>query len=43
MKKQHKVFSIGEKMHIEAEVDAHMGTQVDLVAVLGLSVLTLTQ
>jgi hypothetical protein len=28
-------------MHIEAEVDTHVGTQVDLVALLGLSVLTL--
>jgi hypothetical protein len=28
-------------MHIEAEVDAHVGTQVDLAALLGLSVLTL--
>jgi len=41
MKKQHKVFSIDGKMHIEAEVDAHVGTPVDLAAVLGLSVLIL--
>ena len=42
MKKQHKVFSVDEKMHKEAEVDAHVGTWVDLAAVLGLSVLTLS-
>jgi hypothetical protein len=41
MKKQHKVFSIDEKMHIEAKVDTDVGTRVDLAALLGLSVLTL--
>jgi len=41
MKKQHKVFSIDGKMYIEAEVDAHVGTQLGLVTVLGLSVLSL--
>jgi hypothetical protein len=35
------VFSIDEKMQILAEVDVHMGTGVDLAAMLGLSVSTL--
>jgi len=38
MKKQCKVFSVDKKMQILAKVDAHMGTQVDPAAVLGLSV-----
>jgi hypothetical protein len=38
--KQRKVFSIDKKMQILAEADAHVGTWVDLAAVLGLSVLT---
>jgi hypothetical protein len=41
MKKQHKVLSVDEKMHVEAEVDAHVGTRVDLAALLALSLLTL--
>jgi len=41
MKKQRKVFSIAKKTQILAKVDAHVGTQVDLAAMLGLSVLTL--
>jgi hypothetical protein len=41
MKKQHIVFSIDEKMQILAKVDAQVGTPVDLVAMLVLSVLTL--
>jgi hypothetical protein len=36
MKRQRAVFSIDKKLQILAEVDAHMGTQVDLVAMLGL-------
>jgi hypothetical protein len=43
MKKQYKVFSVDEKMQILAKFDAHMGTQVDLVAMLGLSVLMLNK
>jgi hypothetical protein len=39
--KQHKVFSIDEKLQIIAEVDTHMGTRVDLAALLGSSVSTL--
>jgi len=35
------VFSVDEKMHILAEVDAHVETLVDLAAMLGLSVSTL--
>jgi hypothetical protein len=35
MKKQHKVFSITKKMQISAKADAHMGTRVDLAAILG--------
>ena len=35
------MFSVEEKMQILAEVDAHMGTRVDLAAMLGLSVSTL--
>jgi hypothetical protein len=38
--KQHKVFSIREIMQILAD-DAHVGTWVDLAAMLGLFVLTL--
>jgi hypothetical protein len=34
MKKQHIVFSIDEKMQILAKVEAHMGTPVDLAAML---------
>ena len=41
MKKQHKVCFRDEKMQILAEVDDHMGTWVDLVAMLGLLVSTL--
>jgi hypothetical protein len=41
MKKQHKVFSINEKMQILAKVDVHVKTPVDLVAMLVLLVLTL--
>jgi hypothetical protein len=41
MKKQHKVSSIDEKTHVETEVDTHVGSRVDLAALLGLSVLTL--
>jgi hypothetical protein len=41
MKKQCKVFSVDKKMQILAKVDAHMRTQVDPAAVLGLSVSTL--
>ena len=41
MKKQHKVFSVDEKMHVEAEIDTHVGTRADLAALLGLSVLML--
>jgi hypothetical protein len=41
MKKQHKVFSLDEKMQILAEVDAYVGTWVDLAAMLVLSVSTL--
>jgi hypothetical protein len=41
MKKQCEVFSIDEKMQILPEVDAHVGTWVDLAAVLDLSVLML--
>jgi hypothetical protein len=40
MKKQHKMFSRHEIMQILAD-DAHVGTWVDLVAMLGLLVLTL--
>jgi hypothetical protein len=40
MKKQHKVFSIDEIMQILAD-SAHVGTWVDLVAMLGLLVSTL--
>ena len=40
MKEQCKVFSIGGKMQISAEADAHMGTRVDLAAMLGLLILT---
>jgi molybdopterin-guanine dinucleotide biosynthesis protein len=43
MQKQCKAFSVDEKMQILAEVDAHVGTQVDLVAVLGLSVSALNK
>jgi hypothetical protein len=38
MKKQHRMFSTDKKMQILAEVDTHMGAQVDLAATLGLSV-----
>jgi hypothetical protein len=38
MKKQRMVFSIDKKMQVFAEVDAHLGTWVDLIAILGLSV-----
>jgi hypothetical protein len=41
MKKQHKVFSIDNKMQIVSQADAHVGTRVDLEAVLALSVSTL--
>lgn len=41
MKKQHKVFSTAKKTQILATADAHVGTRVDLAAMLGLSVLTL--
>jgi len=41
MKKQHKVFSMDEKMQILAKADTHVGTQVDLAAMFGLSVSTL--
>jgi hypothetical protein len=40
-KKQHTVFPINEKVQILAKVDAHMGTPVDLVAMLVLLVLRL--
>jgi hypothetical protein len=43
MKKQCKVFSITKKMQISAEGEAHMGTRVDLAALFGLSVLTLSK
>jgi hypothetical protein len=36
IKKQHKVFSVDKKMQIQAEVDAYIGTWVDVAAVLGL-------
>jgi len=41
MKKQCKVFSIAKKTQILVTADAHVGTRVDLVAMLGLSVMTL--
>lgn len=41
MKKQHIGFSIDEKMQILAKADAHVGTPVDLAAMLVLSLLTL--
>jgi hypothetical protein len=41
MKKQREVFSIEEIMQILAKADTHMGTRVDLAAVLGLWVSTL--
>jgi len=37
MKKQRVMFSIDKKMQVLAEVDARLGTWVDLVAILGLS------
>jgi hypothetical protein len=37
MKKQCIVLSVDKKMQVLAKVDAHLGTWVDLVAVLGLS------
>jgi len=37
MKKQCIVFSVDKKMQVLAEVDAHLGTWVDLVAFLGLA------
>jgi len=40
MKKQCKVFFIDEKMQISAEADAHVGTWVDLAAMLGLLIST---
>lgn len=36
MKKQHKMFSVDEKMQILAEIDAFDGTWVDIAAMLGL-------
>jgi hypothetical protein len=39
MKKQGKVFSTDEKMQILVEAVTHMGTRVDVAAMLGLSVL----
>jgi hypothetical protein len=41
MKKQPIVFSVDKKMQVFAKVDAHLGTQVDLAAFLGLAVYTL--
>jgi hypothetical protein len=41
MKKQHTVFSIDKKMQILAKADAHVGTPMDLAAMLVLLVLTL--
>ena len=41
MKKHCKVFAIAEKMSILAEADAHVGSWVNLAAMLGLSVSTL--
>jgi len=41
MKKQCKVVALAEKMPILAEDDTHVGTQVNLTAMLGLSVSTL--
>jgi hypothetical protein len=41
MKKQCKVFSVDVNIEILAEVDTHVGTQVDLVAMLGLWLSTL--
>lgn len=41
MKKQHKMFSVDEKMQILAKVESRLGTQVDPAAVLGLPVSTL--
>jgi hypothetical protein len=41
MKKQSKVFYVDKKIQVLAKVDAHIGTQVDPAAVLGLSVSTL--
>jgi hypothetical protein len=38
MKKQCKVFATAEKMPILAEDDAHVGTQVNIAAIPGLSV-----
>ena len=38
MNKQCIVFSVDKKMQILAEVYAHLGTWVDLVAIIGLSV-----
>jgi hypothetical protein len=40
MKEQCKVFPVDEKMQILTEVNSHVGTRVDLAAVLGLSVST---
>jgi hypothetical protein len=40
MKKQYKMFSTDGKMQISAERDAHVGTRVDLAAMLGLLVST---
>jgi hypothetical protein len=38
MKEQCKLFPVDEKMQILAKVNSHVGTQVDLAAMLGLSV-----
>jgi hypothetical protein len=40
MKKQCKVFPTNGKMQISAKADAHVGTRVDLAAMLGLLVST---
>jgi hypothetical protein len=41
MREQCKVFPVDKKMQMFAEVNSHVGTQVDLAAMLGLSVSTL--
>ena len=40
MKKQHKMFSIDNKMQVLAKVDTHLETRMDLVPILGLLVST---
>ena len=40
MKEQFKVFPVDEKMQILTKINSHVGTRVDLTAMLGLSVST---